>query len=439
MLAIACLTSYRFYTGFLSATWIPYLLAMEGQNLFASEASIFMGCAKLIYGFTILLNPVFGMIGNQANAFSNSIGRRLVVRVGLTMAVMGIYICILAAQADSFLSFLIGILIWRLGEGINDVTTEALVPDIIPEEQWQATGGIKAGLFMLGGVVGYLMLLVLDKVHYSWLYLAYPLGMFVFAIPPIVLMSDESTFRPRKCDDSTANSLKAAYLDPINCKGGFPWCCLALFLFSLGTSPMFFMMLMVRDLVGVPDPVELQAQFCWNSLAFFLAAAVAALLLSVRDTGKRSPRQMAALLFSCMVICGLAVTAIPLVVLLRNLEGRSHYFLVINIIFGSAFGVVFGAFQQITWQNLPPQLNNTVGMGFSVMCRLFGVGVGNFLCGLMLLAFTNGISGAASGYTAPGYVVLCTFSAAAIFLSLWPASICIFNFDTQHTTDVTEK
>jgi len=65
---------------------------------------------------TILLNPVFGLIGDQAVTLSHGIGRRLFVRFGITIAAVGMYICVLAGRERAFLSFLSGILVWRLGE-----------------------------------------------------------------------------------------------------------------------------------------------------------------------------------------------------------------------------------------------------------------------------------------------------------------------------------
>merc|ERR1719410_2822422 len=63
LVRIIGLCALRFYTGFLSATWLPYLLAMEGQALFGNRQALFMGIAKLIYGVSILLNPIFGLLG----------------------------------------------------------------------------------------------------------------------------------------------------------------------------------------------------------------------------------------------------------------------------------------------------------------------------------------------------------------------------------------
>jgi len=59
---------------------------MEGENLWAEKQSLFMGIAKLIYGATILLNPLFGLVGDQAVALSHCVGRRLFVRVGVSVA-----------------------------------------------------------------------------------------------------------------------------------------------------------------------------------------------------------------------------------------------------------------------------------------------------------------------------------------------------------------
>ena len=76
---LIALTAYRFYTGYLSATWLPYLLAMEGHDLWRENQSLFMGVAKLIYGLTILLKPIFGLFGDQVAKLSHGAGRRLFV------------------------------------------------------------------------------------------------------------------------------------------------------------------------------------------------------------------------------------------------------------------------------------------------------------------------------------------------------------------------
>merc|ERR1719310_472280 len=53
LLAIVAITSYKFYIGFLNTTWVPFLIAREGDRLVAEHQAFFMGIEKLIYGFSL--------------------------------------------------------------------------------------------------------------------------------------------------------------------------------------------------------------------------------------------------------------------------------------------------------------------------------------------------------------------------------------------------
>lgn len=464
VMAIVGLTSYRFYTGFLSATWLPYLLAMEGQELWPEQQSIFMGFAKLIYGATILLNPVFGRIGDHAVALSHGVGRRLFVRLGITLAALGIYICVLSAQNRFFLSFLSGVLLWRLGEALNDVTTEALVPEMVPQEQYQVASGIKASSFLLGGLFGYILLLVYSDAHYSWLYYAYPIGMFTCALPALFLLDKDHPFPPSQQqkrrdaqatqEESFCESLATAYLTPMAYEGGFPRACLAVFIFGLGTSPMFFLLLIVRDLVGIRDPVAMQRHFSIGSICFFLAAALASVIVALASPARRqqtlqqeqqeseqvsplerqvSNRTWAAAelleqrgrwLTKAMCVFGVIVLSIPSLAFFQERHNRQNaYYLMISC-FGFSFGVSFSLFQDLTWQMLPPDVNFATAMGFNVMSRLAGVGLGNFLCGVILDMSFRKIDGMVV-YNVSGYIIMCTFSGIAVLISTRIASTAI--------------
>ena len=98
---------------------------MEGQDLWRENQSLVMGVAKLIYGLTILLNPIFGLFGDQVVKLSHGAGRRLFVCSSACMARVGILTCLLSAKSHNFSMFIAGIFLWRLGEALNDVTTEA--------------------------------------------------------------------------------------------------------------------------------------------------------------------------------------------------------------------------------------------------------------------------------------------------------------------------
>jgi len=403
---LIALTAYRFYTGYLSATWLPYLLAMEGQDLWKENQSLFMGVAKLIYGLTILLNPIFGLFGDQVVKFSHGAGRRLFVCSGVCVACVGILTCLLAAKFHHFSSFIVGILIWRLGEALNDVTTEALVPEMVPQSQFKIASAIKASSFLFGGLFGYVLLILFVEVHYSWLYYSYLLGMFLCAVPSLLLLNNEGPFgNPREHKDGFVSSMVQAYILPTKYEGGFPRACLAVFVFSLGTSPMFFLLLILRDVVGEVNPVKLQQHFSVVSIIFFVSAAVSSVVGAMIDDKPPPPgtpeadkkiaeirkRKVEVLVASMCVFAGVVVL-IPALALFKEPANAQRAFYALAVVFGGSFGTAFSRFQDCTWAELPAGGDIANAMGFNVMTRLLGVGLGNFGAGIVLDCFYTGAS-----------------------------------------------
>jgi len=463
------LTCYRFYTGFLSATWLPYLLAMEGEDLWRENQSLFMGVAKLIYGATILINPIMGRLGDRAVGVSHGLGRRIFVRVGISVSATGIFICLAAARQHMFYPFLLGILVWRLGEAINDITTEAIIPEMVPPEQWPVAGAVKAASFLFGGLFGYVLLILLVNLHYSWLYYAYMVGMLICALPALYLLrKDEHPpgFKPRGVDESLWDSITQAYVVPTQYEGGFPRFSLCTFVFTLGTSPMFFLLLMVRDLVGVSDPADLQRLFSQISIVFFISAAVASILSgigapkvnrggqgnSAQNSAEEDQelKELKAYRWNCLVkteiVFALVVFLTPCVVLFGDTESKTKFFFAFSVLFGATFGSGYARFQDAVWQVLPSQdMGQANAMGFNTMCRLLGIGIGNFVAGLMLDFFYTGKpmqhyqpsmsshrsaleslyewleaqQGSNQVYRTEGYVLMCTTCAACNLFSAY--------------------
>jgi len=435
------LNAYRFYTGFLTATWLPYLLAMEGQYLWSEDQSMFMGCAKLIYGATILSNPILGLAGDRAILLSYGIGRRLFVRIGVALAALGVVICMIAAYIQYFYTFMFGIFVWRVGEAINDVTTETLAPELVAPEQFQFASAIKAALFLFGGLFGYILIVLTAGIHYNWLYYAYLTQMIITCIPVLLLLDDDAPRLPRAGSRQQRINFGAemaeAYLAPPRIEGGFPRACLAVFVFSLGTAPMFFLLLLVRDIVGIRNEVALQTHFGGSSIMFFLAAALAAAMSGTRPPkpGANLPAQQAAsqdsesagdsslvksivrMTFS-VSLCALMFTIFPWIALIVNVQPRLIAFYMIATLCGFGFGLSFSQFQGITWQLLPLGIDLANAMGFNVMSRLLGLGVGNFIAGIILDFFYVDIATASpgitdGGYSFTGYVFMCTASGMA--------------------------
>jgi len=343
------------------------------------------------------------------------------------------YICILAGRDHAFLSFLAGILIWRLGEALNDVTTEALVPELVPQSQFQLASAVKACSFLLGGLFGYMLLIILSDVDYSWLYFAYPIGMLVSSVPPLFLLDKDRPLnwneKKRPSDGHFLGSLLQAYTNPTEIPGGFPLACLSVFIFSLGTAPMFFLLLVVRDLLGISDLVAMQEVFSASSIVFFISAAVAA-VVSGKLTGGRDSSGFqvltfrARMLISAMSAFGLVIFVIPALALFHDRGLQMWFFICITALFGGSFGMAFTMFQELTWQLLPDGVEVANAMGFNVMCRLLGVGLGNFVSGMILDLSYTGEAADGAVYDPIGYVIMCTLSGLAVATSCYTAHLC---------------
>lgn len=447
MAVILGLTFYRFYTGFLSATWLPYLLAMEGAELWHDNQALFMGIAKLIYGLSILLTPIFGLIGDRLAYVSHALGRRLFVRVGIIVAALGIFLCRWSAQSaprrpGHFSLFLIGILIWRLGEGFNDVTTEAICPEMLPSQQYEISSAIRASMFLVGGLGGYVLVMLLVTLPYYWLYHGYLIMMFVCGIPPLLAISRDvpksSSRGATRVGKSFLASCVEAYLKPSQYEGGFPCACLCIFLFSCGSAPMFFLLLMLRDLVGIDEQVSLQRHFSLISIDFFLSAAVAA-VLNALVSPKKPPRdssanasseiRVATFRYTAFAVISFGVVCIlmPLIHWIPQKVHRAQAFYFLSALLGATFGTVYARFQDCTWQLLPPKVEFANAMGFSTMWKLLGAGLGNFFSGLVLDLFQSETKLPADtdaehathlvAYRVGGYMAVCFGCAALAFVT----------------------
>jgi len=436
--AIGGLTIYRFYTGFLSATWLPYLLAMEGAELWRDNQALFMGIAKLIYGASILLTPLFGLLGDQVSMKSHALGRRLFIRLGVMVAAAGIFACHWAAPRGHFWAFGIGLLVWRVGEGLLDVTIEAICPEMLPPEQFEISSAIRASMFLIGGLMGYVMIAVFAHVHYSWLYHGYLVMMFACAVPPLLLISHDSPrIAARRASLSQQPFLQScidAYVRPSQFQGGFPLACVCIFVFSCGSAPMFFLLLMLRDLVGIQERISLQMHFSLISTDFFLSAAVAAALNAVlAPRAPKTPGRTSAftevransfrVTAASVIGFGVAALLMPFVYLFPTQEARINAFYIISALLGATFGCCYARFQDCTWQLLPPNVETANAMGFSTMWKLLGAGLGNFAAGLVLDFFqdpTVGVSddkAALIGYSKFGYIAVCVASAVLAFFA----------------------
>eukprot|EP00927_Polykrikos_kofoidii_P078301 TRINITY_DN75143_c0_g1_i1.p1 TRINITY_DN75143_c0_g1~~TRINITY_DN75143_c0_g1_i1.p1 ORF type:complete len:603 (-),score=84.27 TRINITY_DN75143_c0_g1_i1:50-1858(-) len=448
LLGIMCLTSFRFYTGFLSATWMPYLLAMEGEMLVGERQAIFMGTSKLIYGMSILLNPVFGLLGDRLNMGSRWSGRRMFVILGVGCSSLGIYGCIVGSEVSRTDWYLIGTVLWMVGEAMADVTTETLVPELVFPEQHGIASAIRGLNFLLGGIAGYTLLITFRDIHYSWLYYGYLVIMFVCALMSLCAIGFDDEAKASS-DNNTPNDLGMAellsksYIQPARLPGGFPLASLAVFVFSLGSAPMFFLLLMVRDVIGITDRSNQQYHFGFISMIFFLGAAATSVLLASKSSNDQAggqgrqddshgmvesklppPKekvmmQIRSTMLTGAFLFGVVEMLIPAVAIFPTVELRTVVFYLLATAFGVSFGCVYCKFQECTWLLLPDGADVANSMGFAAMSKLAGVGLGNFCLGGVLDVYAK----KGGGHDFGGHVALCFLSGSFVMLSVYLISL----------------
>jgi diazepam-binding inhibitor (GABA receptor modulating acyl-CoA-binding protein) len=287
---------------------------------------------------------------------------------------------------------------------------------MVPRSQFALASSIKASSFLCGGLLGYGLLYCMADVHYSWCYYAYLFCMFTFSIPPLLMLTNDAPMAPnphRKGNSFLTNIVKS-YTTPCTYEGGFPEANFGAFIMACGTAPMFFLLLIIRDLIGIHGKVELQQNFAITSVIFFIFAAAATALDVVfcgrvgpldlkepEDSQSASPKTRKAkrlndaewesdkkrrlrILVVLTFMCGLSVGMIPIVQFFDSLEMRLRFWWPLVATFGASFGLGFSRMQDVTWRVLPKNVDMANAMGFNVMCRNVGVGVGNFAFGALL-------------------------------------------------------
>eukprot|EP00747_Dinoflagellata_sp_TGD_P201907 gnl/TRDRNA2_/TRDRNA2_75390_c0_seq1.p1 gnl/TRDRNA2_/TRDRNA2_75390_c0~~gnl/TRDRNA2_/TRDRNA2_75390_c0_seq1.p1 ORF type:complete len:480 (+),score=61.34 gnl/TRDRNA2_/TRDRNA2_75390_c0_seq1:778-2217(+) len=462
-MAILALTSYRFYTGLLSATWMPYLLAMEGRELMGDRQSVFMGSAKLIYGMSIMMNPLFGYIGDQTTSISRWTGRRLYLVAGVGSSGIGIYGCMLAVESHSVGWYFASVALWMVGEAMADVTTETLVPELLPTKQFELSSILRSVNFFLGGIVGYVLLIFLRNYHYIWLYYLYLVSSIVCAFLSLIFIDKGRVpDRPEQAPSPQVQfgtAITQSYIQPMSISGMFPRWCFTQFVFSLGTAPLFFLLLIVRDIVGIDETTQTQLQFSITSIIFLSSAALApvvtkwaASLVPVSNgsaissssggantsgSGTRRRNEMAQQEDSAFaagkpadespqkviarwrnirtstIAFGAAALCIPMIALFQSSRMRMVAMYIIAGALGLSFGSVYARFQECSWSLLPPGVNTGNALGFAAMCKLVGVGLGSFLAGFALDCRSNG----RDQYLVSGYVLMCIGCAVVVAIS----------------------
>mmetsp|Transcript_68400 Transcript_68400/g.216385 ORF Transcript_68400/g.216385 Transcript_68400/m.216385 type:complete len:548 (-) Transcript_68400:77-1720(-) len=430
------LTSYRFHTGFLGATWVPFIIAKEAESLVPAAQTVFMGEAKLVYGFSLCFNPLFGLLSDRLAGVSRMCGRATFLIIGVCFAGAGIYIAKVASDAADASGYLVASAVWMLGEAMADTTTEAVVPELLPPKQYDLASGVRSGQAFAGSLTGLVCIIIFRDVHHHWLYLAYVVMMVVCTFITVLLMQGHTSGRAgtQSAEGFSLGSVLEAYIVPLQRSGNFARACIATFFFSLGTAPIFFTLLVVRDLVGITSQVEQQIHFSCASITFLLCAVVSSLALvtgtssdgeaadAAEPPGDRShaAREQEERRWNLMALFtaayGTSVLGYPLVGIFASVQADLVVLYLLSCVLGLSYGAVYSLVQTCTWSIIPRGANVANWMGLASLAKVTGCGLGNFVAGLILDSFRA--RGGRSGVAVPGYAAMSWYCAVSVFLSV---------------------
>jgi len=482
---IVMLTSYRFYTGFLGATWVPFLIAQEGKSLIPHPDALlstasFMGIAKMIYGFSIFLNPFFGLLSDRLASTSPWGGRSAFLLAGIGLSGIGVYAATIASDSANIKWYLGSSCLWMLGEAMADITSETVAPEMLPPSQYDLASSIRTIQHILGCVCAYVALIGAAHfdIHWRWLYVAYLALMLLCALPTVACMRSlqDGNWVPRSGRSHRGPVLASifeAYIAPTRYAGGFPRACLCMTIFCLGSGPLFFTLLMLHDLVGLQSEKMQQYHFSLISITFLVGACITAIWsgrsqpAETEQMSRRNRRSAGEVeanssdssdaegdagagpssagtgdcgagpcrpspsasnsqettnrwtyMFLSMFSFGVVTCIMPIVSFLPQSERqRLIYFYVVSFLLGLTFGSVYSRFQACTWSLLPPHVDIANAMGFASVAKLVGVGIGNFVAGLILDGFRTTVDMNGQNYGFIGYLVMNWSSAGCVFFS----------------------
>ena len=316
-------------------------------------------------GLAVLIQPIAGRV---SDAWHGDDTRRPFILTGLVLLAPGLLVF---GIGSNFIFVLAGFVLLQLATNIAQAAFQALIPDLVEDDQRGAASGVKNTLSVLGAAVGLLGGQgIMSLTGSTWLVLLY-LGLLITSTGLLtVYWTPKSSSKAKQRPPSIRAALDlhtmlAEFRQVIRKHGTFRLAVIAQFLFLLGCYPaQRFLLLFLRDRFG--EGVEQRASV-GVVLAILLAVISALIAGALSDALGRKP----VLIFS--VLSG----AIGLVLI-----GFSPT-LSFAAIAGGLIAIGLGAFQAANWalmnDDLPEgQSASTLGVaniataGAGTVAGLFG-------------------------------------------------------------------
>jgi MFS family permease len=227
--------------------------------------------------------------------------------------------------------------------------------------------------------------------------------------------ADAST--PIDAEDNGKSYWQRCYVDCYDASPMFRVVSIGTVVMSMGSAGMMFVLLILRDLAGVQDPVTQQVHLGLISMALMLTASITSVIIGA--VGMRTDQRWfwMGIFIALNAVCEVLV---PCCLLAPDVTQRLYILYGVACFKGIGFGGMYNLMQPITWEAIPDHWKSGVGSvaratAWISVTRSFGVGIGNFAGGFILdfsrAMYDENSLAANQKYPAAGYFILAGFCA----------------------------
>lgn len=249
----------------ISFHWGPILgilVPARVAELLPRETAI--AASGLLFGlgavFAVALPPV---VGAWSDGIRTRWGRRRpLMLAGVALNVAGL---LLMMVAPVYSLFLVGYLVVQFGNNFAGAAYSALIPDVVPADEFGRASGFLGGLYQVGSVAGILVTLVATQLHARQLTFAIIAGVVVLSLLPVLRAAEgEGVLPPAPRTRQALRTATWRFVSPMF-RGDFGWVVWTRMLMTGGIWLIYpFLLFFFRDVVGVERPDEFTAlwQLC---------------------------------------------------------------------------------------------------------------------------------------------------------------------------------
>jgi MFS family permease len=385
--------------GAMLAVIMPYQVELIVGTL---QKAPLLGLARMAGAVIATFLPLF--VGGLSDRCMSRLGRRRpYILVGVTIALVSLFLMLFAADMKNYALYLIGFCVLQVGMNIAAAAYYGIIPDIVPLDQRGIASGYMGLMSNVGTMAGFALSGFIIGKNTTLSYIL--IGVVLLITTLVTLLGvQEVPLKVRQPKIHWPTYIKSLWISPREYPD-FAWVWITRFLVMFGfyfVQP--YMLYYLQDVVHVKNPLPLAASVGGLILITAALSSLWAGVLSERF-GRKKVVYVANTLVAIMSV---------MFIFCRNME---QVFIVAFL-----FGIGFGAYASADWalgtDVLPTKTNAAKEMAVWHIAMTLPQ-IGEWVAGRMLAAFGLKIIHGRESYTLEGYAAILSISAISFALGAY--------------------